>query len=144
MTDQQQAGALAAEIGAGAGPSSGVTVATAESLTAGLVAGTIGSVPGASLVLRGGVVAYATDLKATLLGVDAGLLARGGAVQAEVALAMARGVGGAARRGVRRRDDRGGRAGPAGRSAAGHRLRRCPHADRRSGHRPVRRRGPGR
>jgi nicotinamide-nucleotide amidase len=70
----------------------GVTVAVAESLTAGLVAGTIAAVPGASAVLRGGVVAYATDLKASLLGVDPALLERGGAVQAVVALAMADGV----------------------------------------------------
>jgi nicotinamide-nucleotide amidase len=70
----------------------GATVAVAESLTAGLVAGTLASVPGASQVLRGGVVAYATDLKSTLLGVDELLLDHGGAVQAEVALAMADGV----------------------------------------------------
>jgi PncC family amidohydrolase len=68
------------------------TIAVAESLTAGLVAGTLASVPGVSAVLRGGVVAYATDLKATLLDVDATVLERGGAVQAEVALAMAAGA----------------------------------------------------
>lgn len=72
----------------------GVLIAVAESLTAGLVAGTVASVPGASQVLRGGVVAYATELKTTLLGVDEDLLARGGAVQAEVAVAMAAGVAG--------------------------------------------------
>jgi nicotinamide-nucleotide amidase len=70
----------------------GATVAVAESLTAGLVAGTLASVPGASAVLRGGIVAYATDLKATLLGVDELVLDHGGAVQAEVAMAMADGV----------------------------------------------------
>ena len=43
-------------------------------------------------MLRGGVVAYATDLKASLLDVDADLLARVGAVDAEVATAMAAGV----------------------------------------------------
>jgi nicotinamide-nucleotide amidase len=69
-----------------------VTLAVAESLTGGLVAGTLASVPGVSAVFRGGVVAYATDLKATLLGVDEQLLQRGGAVQAEVAEAMAAGV----------------------------------------------------
>jgi PncC family amidohydrolase len=64
----------------------------AESLTGGLVAATIVSVPGASAVLRGGVVAYATDVKASVLGVDPGLLARVGAVDADVADAMAEGV----------------------------------------------------
>lgn len=70
----------------------GATIAVAESLTAGLVAGTLASVPGASVVLRGAVVAYATDLKASLLGVDQDVLDHGGAVQAEVAMAMADGV----------------------------------------------------
>jgi nicotinamide-nucleotide amidase len=68
------------------------SLAVAESLTAGLVTGTLASVAGASAVLRGGVVAYATDLKTELLGVDELLLEHGGAVQAEVALAMAEGV----------------------------------------------------
>lgn len=48
----------------------GVTVATAESLTAGLVSATIAEVPGCSAVLRGGVVAYATDVKGSVLGLD--------------------------------------------------------------------------
>ena len=50
----------------------GWTVAVAESLTGGLVLATLVSMPGASASLRGGVVAYATDLKHSLLGVDAG------------------------------------------------------------------------
>ncbi len=70
----------------------GVTVATAESLTGGLVCGALTDVPGASAVVRGGVVAYATDVKQAVLGVDADLLERGGAVQAEVAEQMATGV----------------------------------------------------
>lgn len=70
----------------------GQTVAVAESLTGGLVAQRLTSVPGASAVVRGAVVAYATDLKASVLGVDEGLLAAGGAVQAAVAEQMAAGV----------------------------------------------------
>ena len=70
----------------------GRTVAVAESLTGGGVAALLTGVPGASGVFRGGVVAYATDLKAELLGVDRDLLRRRGAVDPEVALEMARGV----------------------------------------------------
>jgi nicotinamide-nucleotide amidase len=70
----------------------GRTVAVAESLTGGLVAAALTSVPGSSAVVRGGIVAYATDLKAELLGVPAELLARHGPVHPEVAAAMATGV----------------------------------------------------
>ena len=70
----------------------GQTLAVAESLTGGLVAAALASVPGASAAFRGGVVAYATDLKAALLGVDAGLLAARGAVDPDVAVAMTRGA----------------------------------------------------
>lgn len=70
----------------------GASVAVAESLTGGLVSGALTMLPGASATFRGGVVAYATDLKTRLLGVDAGLLARRGAVDPAVAEAMARGV----------------------------------------------------
>lgn len=71
----------------------GLTVATAESLTGGLLCGALTDVPGASAVVRGAVVAYATDVKQTVLGVEARVLARpGGAVQAEVARQMAAGV----------------------------------------------------
>ena len=70
----------------------GWTIGVAESLTGGLVTATLVSVPGASRVVRGGVVAYATDLKAGLLGVDADLLAERGAVDEAVAAQMAAGV----------------------------------------------------
>jgi nicotinamide-nucleotide amidase len=67
----------------------GWTLATAESLTGGLLSATIVDVPGASRVLRGAVVAYATDLKQSVLGVDGGLLAAHGAVHPDVARQMA-------------------------------------------------------
>jgi len=70
----------------------GETVAVAESLTGGLVVARLVDVPGASAVVRGGIVAYATELKASLLGVDAALLARVGAVDPAVAAEMAEGV----------------------------------------------------
>ena len=69
-----------------------LTIATAESLTGGLVCAALTEVPGSSAVVRGAVVAYATDLKGALLGVDEAVLASGGAVQAEVARQMAVGV----------------------------------------------------
>jgi nicotinamide-nucleotide amidase len=68
------------------------TVAVAESLTAGLVTSCFGTVPGVSAVLRGGIVAYSTDLKATLLDVPSTVLSSRGAVSAETAEAMAAGV----------------------------------------------------
>ncbi|MGH1564811.1 CinA family protein [Mumia sp. DW29H23] len=70
----------------------GATVAVAESLTGGAVCARLVDVPGASDVLRGAVVAYATELKASLLGVDELLLAARGPVDPEVAEAMADGV----------------------------------------------------
>ncbi|PKI91882.1 damage-inducible protein CinA [Actinomycetales bacterium SN12] len=70
----------------------GWTLGVAESLTGGAVASEIVSVPGASATLLGGVVAYATPVKHTLLGVDAELLAEHGAVHPEVAAQMAEGV----------------------------------------------------
>ena len=82
---------LAARLLAAAGERSW-TVAVAESLTGGSVCAALVEVPGASAVLRGAIVAYATDLKGSLLGVDAGLLAARGAVDPDVARAMARGV----------------------------------------------------
>jgi nicotinamide-nucleotide amidase len=70
----------------------GWTLAVAESLTGGLLGGAVTAVPGASVVFRGGVTAYATPLKAQLLGVPAELLAEAGAVDPRVALGMAEGV----------------------------------------------------
>src|SRR5262249_37641423 len=68
------------------------TVAVAESLTAGLLAAALTETPGASRTFRGGVVVYATDLKASLAGVPADLLAAHGPVSAPVAEALAVGV----------------------------------------------------
>jgi nicotinamide-nucleotide amidase len=70
----------------------GATVAVAESLTGGLIGAALTTPSGASAVFRGGVIAYATELKATLLNVPADLLEREGAVHPEVAAAMAGGV----------------------------------------------------
>ena len=69
----------------------GLTFATAESLTAGLVAATIAEIPGCSAMLRGSVVAYHADLKQELLGVPEGAMAQG-PVSRDVALAMAQGA----------------------------------------------------
>ena len=70
----------------------GEHVAVAESLTGGLLTASLIDVPGASAVVTGCVVAYATAVKASLLDVDAGLLVERGAVDPEVATQMARGV----------------------------------------------------
>jgi nicotinamide-nucleotide amidase len=70
----------------------GMTIAVAESLTGGLLVAELIGVPGASRVVRGGVVAYDTALKHSLLGVDADLLAEHGAVHPDVARQMALGV----------------------------------------------------
>ena len=67
----------------------GLTIATAESLTGGLLAATLIDVPGASAVVNGGVVAYATPVKHSVLGVDAGLLDERGPVDPQVAEQMA-------------------------------------------------------
>nr|WP_276545703.1 CinA family protein [Brevibacterium luteolum] len=75
----------------------GLTVATCESLTAGKLAAAIADVPGASAVLRGGLVTYASDLKTALAGVDADLLAASGAVHPQVAAQMATGAARACR-----------------------------------------------
>ena len=68
------------------------TLATAESLTGGLVAGALTDVPGSSDVVVGGVVSYATGVKIATLGVPAGIVAQHGVVSQECAEAMASGV----------------------------------------------------
>jgi nicotinamide-nucleotide amidase len=68
------------------------TLAVAESCTGGLVSDRITDTPGSSRYLRGGVIAYANDVKCRSLGVSHALLARHGAVSAPVAEAMAQGV----------------------------------------------------
>lgn len=70
----------------------GQTIATAESLTGGLLGGAITSVPGSSAVYLGGVVVYATRLKATLAGVDAEVLLADGAVSRRTAEQLAAGA----------------------------------------------------
>ena len=111
----------------------GQTLAVAESLTGGLLAAAFVDVPGVSRVFRGGLVVYATDLKATLAGVPATLAARG-PVDPDVASALARGPGtlrgrlGLATTGVAGPDPQDG--------SAGHRLRGVagpPHRRRLAG-----------
>ena len=108
-------------------------MAAAESLTGGLVAAALTDVPGASNAFRGGVVAYATELKAQLLGVDVAMLKRHGPVYAPVAAAMADGVRqrlgatiGVATTGV-------AGPGPAGRPPGGHGARRREPGRRHGG-----------
>ena len=70
----------------------GLTVATCESLTGGMICAALVDVPGASRVVRGGLITYQTDTKSLLAGVDAGLIEAYGVVSAEVARAMAAGA----------------------------------------------------
>ncbi|MEC7103440.1 MAG: CinA family protein [Actinomycetota bacterium] len=67
------------------------SIATGESLTAGLVSSTIASVPGCSAVFRGAIVAYAPEVKTEVLNVPVELL-RQGIVTEEVARALAQGA----------------------------------------------------
>lgn len=70
----------------------GLTLATAESCTGGLIARRITALPGASRVYRGGVVSYWTEVKAAVLGVPQDLLDQYGAVSEPTARAMAEGA----------------------------------------------------
>ena len=70
----------------------GHRLATAESCTGGLIAASITAVPGASVVLDRGFVAYSNEAKVEMLGVAADLINRRGAVSQEVALAMVDGA----------------------------------------------------
>lgn len=70
----------------------GLTIATAESCTGGLVGHLLTEIPGSSACFIGGVIAYADATKVGQLGVDPGLIAREGAVSAPVAEAMAAGA----------------------------------------------------
>lgn len=73
------------------------TVATAESLTGGLLGATITGVPGASAVYRGGLIPYATELKAALAGASPTTLAEDGPVAASTAGQLAEGTARACR-----------------------------------------------
>lgn len=93
----------------------GVTLATAESCTGGLIVGTLTDIAGSSDVVQAGLVTYGNEAKCALLGVPAEMIARHGAVSAEVALAMAEGA--LARTGVAVAISVTGIAGPGGGSA---------------------------
>ncbi|MGW7441991.1 CinA family protein [Kitasatospora sp. NPDC054795] len=84
-------GALAREVNR-ALAAAGHTVAAAESLTSGGLCEALGDAPGAAATFVGGIVAYSTDLKERLLGVDGALLERVGAIHPEVARQMAQGI----------------------------------------------------
>lgn len=70
----------------------GMTVAFAESITGGLCAKLVTDIPGASAVLRGSAVVYATDTKTAVLGVSREVIDRYGVVSEECACEMARGA----------------------------------------------------
>jgi len=67
----------------------GETLSVAESITAGGLGSAITSVPGASQVFLGGVIAYSNDVKINILGIDGALIDKYSVVSEEVAIAMA-------------------------------------------------------
>lgn len=67
----------------------GHTVSTAESVTGGLIVAVLTSIPGASDVVRGGLAAYATDVKRDVLGVSSDVIDASGVVSSQTAEAMA-------------------------------------------------------
>lgn len=69
-----------------------ITIATAESCTAGLIAATLGDIPGVSSIFSEGFVTYSNDAKEKLLGVPHETLLAHGAVSEQTARAMAEGV----------------------------------------------------
>lgn len=93
----------------------GLTLATAESCTGGLVAGAVTAIAGSSAVFTHGFVTYANEAKTQMLGVPEAMLAAHGAVSAQVARAMAEGA--RARAGVDYAVSTTGIAGPDGGSA---------------------------
>ncbi|MDQ0393850.1 CinA family protein [Labrys monachus] len=94
----------------------GLTVATAESCTGGLVAGALTAVPGSSDVVDRGFVTYSNEAKIEMLGVPRALIERDGAVSESVAFAMAEGAVGHSRAGLSVAIT--GVAGPGGGTAA--------------------------
>lgn len=88
MTDSPSAASLAARC-LDALESREATLATAESLTAGLISSTLAAERGASTVLLGGVAAYATAAKVSVLGVDEAVVRAHGVISGECAVAMA-------------------------------------------------------
>lgn len=72
--------------------SANLSIATAESCTGGLIAGSLTSISGSSAVVYGGFVTYANEAKIGMIGVPWALLRRHGAVSKEVAIAMAEGA----------------------------------------------------
>jgi nicotinamide-nucleotide amidase len=106
---------LAAEL-LSIGRERGVTVATVESCTGGLVCGALTAIPGSSNMVLGGLVTYSNEAKIALAGVAPELIQRHGAVSEQVARAMAE--GGRNRLGARLAVSVTGVAGPDGGSEA--------------------------